>query len=410
MADNQHTEPLPAFDVVVIGGGFVGLSFAAMLLAAPESASLKVALVGSSDAGQATGPLGFDPRVFALSPRTELLLHEAGIWASVRKQRLCPYDSMYVWDGDGNGHIEFRADEAGLNHLGHIVENAVLVRALEAQVTSDARVHALPAERFAALQREEDGVQVILDSGTELSARLVIGADGANSRVRRQAGIGIRSWGYDQQAIVTTLRCERPHGFCARQRFAPEGPLALLPLTDNHNDTGLCSLVWSLDDDVAQQKLALNDEAFCEALTQASESVLGRVIEVDPRHAFPLRQRHATDYGVAGVILIGDAAHTLHPLAGQGANLGIYDAAALVDEICRAVRRRVPLAHSSLVSRYERQRKPHNLAAMTMMEGFKRGFGSEHLVLRWLRNEGLNGVDAFPPVKHWFSRAAAGQL
>ena len=213
-------------------------------------------------------------------------------------------------------------------------------------------------------------------------------------RLRELAQIQVNAWAYHHSAIVTTIRTAKNHGFIARQRFSHQGPLALLPLQSGPEDSGRhCSIVWSLEGDLAERMMALEDAAFCAELTRASEACLGPVEWADQRHAIPLWQRHASEYGRAGFALVGDAAHTIHPLAGQGVNLGLYDAQVLATEILRAHRRGIPLSHESLVQRYQRQRKFHNLAAMASMEGFKRLFGASSPSLLTLRNRGMGWVD-----------------
>jgi len=236
---------------------------------------------------------------------------------------------------------------------------------------------------------------------------LVVAADGANSAVRRLTGCQTREWDYLHQAIVTSVRCSEPHQATAWQRFTDEGPLAFLPLARDDGQHW-CSIVWSTTPEQAEQAMAMDDEAFCQALGRAFEGRLGEVLEADPRVCVPLRQRHAKRYVDEGLALIGDAAHVIHPLAGQGVNLGFLDAAVLAEELGRACERGERLADVKVLSRYERRRMPHNLALMAAMEGFERLFQANPLPLRWLRNSGLKIVEQMPEAKALFVRQALG--
>nr|NIR99224.1 2-octaprenyl-3-methyl-6-methoxy-1,4-benzoquinol hydroxylase [Gammaproteobacteria bacterium]NIT64837.1 2-octaprenyl-3-methyl-6-methoxy-1,4-benzoquinol hydroxylase [Gammaproteobacteria bacterium]NIV21796.1 2-octaprenyl-3-methyl-6-methoxy-1,4-benzoquinol hydroxylase [Gammaproteobacteria bacterium]NIY33417.1 2-octaprenyl-3-methyl-6-methoxy-1,4-benzoquinol hydroxylase [Gammaproteobacteria bacterium] len=228
----------------------------------------------------------------------------------------------------------------------------------------------------------------------------------ARSRVREQCGFPLRERDYGHSAIVATIRTGAGHGHTARQWFMPRGPLAFLPLTDGQRSERYCSIVWSQDHDVARELMDLDDEAFRGALGRASEGALGPVEWVGRRYSFPLYRRHAPEYVRPGVVLMGDAAHSIHPLAGQGVNLGFADAATLVEEIVRGVLRNLPVGHVSTLERYQRRRKPDNLAMMAGMEGFKRLFASDISLLRVLRNRGLSGVDRLLPVKKQIIRLA----
>jgi len=236
---------------------------------------------------------------------------------------------------------------------------------------------------------------------------LLVAADGALSRVREMMDFQTREWDYGHRAIVTTVQVEQPHGSTAWQRFLPSGPLALLPLPGDEGQH-LCSIVWSLQEHLVDDLLALDEAAFCAALEQASERRLGTVLGSSPRFAFPLRQRHAVDYVQPGVALVADAAHTIHPLAGQGINLGLQDVAALAEEILTGCARGANPGQLAVLRRYQRRRKGENLAMMAAMDGFKQLFEQQALPLRWLRNVGMRGVDQLPPVKQQLMRHAMG--
>lgn len=227
--------------------------------------------------------------------------------------------------------------------------------------------------------------------------------------MRRLAGCETREWDYLHHAIVTSVRCTEPNQQTAWQRFTDDGPLAFLPL-QKEGDSHWCSIVWSVTEAEAQRLMALDEAAFRQALGRAFEYRLGEVLEADPRLCIPLRQRHAKRYVQPGLALIGDAAHTIHPLAGQGVNLGLLDAAVLAEVLLGASTRGAQLGDPRVLSRFERRRMPHNLAMMAAMEGFERLFQANPLPLRWLRNAGLKSVQALPEAKALFVRQALGLI
>ena len=395
------------FDILVVGGGMIGAALALGL----SRQGWQVGLVEGAPLGQLTEPAGpannvadFEPRVSAISVASQRLLTMLGVWQEVVRSRHCPYREMVVWDGDGTGRICFSASEMGAQSLGTIVENREIVRALFLAL-ADATVSVFDGVRVQGWQREQG---LTLADGRTLTANLVIGADGGQSRLRQWAGLATREWDYDQQAIVATVRTERSHQFTAWQRFTPTGPLAFLPLGQENDDEHFCSIVWSQDTEEARRLMALSDDAFADAIGKALEGQLGFVHSVSKRYAFPLRQRHAKDYVGEGVALVGDAAHTIHPLAGQGANLGYGDVAAMLDELDRARHSGLSPADPLVLARYQRRRKGENLAMMGAMEGFKQLFARDELPVRWLRNTGMRWLDRLAPVKNRIAAEAMG--
>ena len=254
---------------------------------------------------------------------------------------------------------------------------------------------------------DETGVRLELEDGRSLSAGLLVAADGALSRVRDLAGFRTREWDYGQRAIVCTVETGLPHQATAWQRFLNTGPLAFLPLP-GFEGRHYCSIVWSAEPDLADALAALSDREFCDAAGEALESRLGAVLDCSPRASFPLRQRHAVEYTRPGIALVGDAAHTIHPLAGQGINLGLQDVIALSEELTAGMARGEAPGSPVLLARYQRRRKGENLLMMAAMDGFKSLFGSRQLPLRWLRNQGLKWVDRSGPIKHQLMRHAMG--
>lgn len=392
-------------DLIIVGAGMVGSTLALAL----QRSGLKTLLI---DAG-ALQPLPFDandafePRVSALSAASQRILERVGAWSGITARRASPYSEMQVWDGSGTGHIHFSAASVHAEVLGHIVENRVVQDALLDALKARGSVEMIAQARLERLERQEDGWTLTLADGQCLQAPLVVAADGANSTVRRLSGCETREWDYLHHAIVTSVRCAEPNQRTAWQRFTDDGPLAFLPLQrgDDHN---WCSIVWSVPEAEAARLMALDDEDFKAALGRAFEYRLGDVLEVDPRLCIPLRQRHAKRYVEPGLALIGDAAHSIHPLAGQGVNLGLLDAAVLAEVIQTALARGLEPGSLHVLGRYERRRMPHNLAMMAAMEGFERLFQADPPLLRWLRNAGLKGVQALPEAKAIFVRQALG--
>ncbi|WP_431481798.1 2-octaprenyl-3-methyl-6-methoxy-1,4-benzoquinol hydroxylase [Pseudomonas thivervalensis] len=393
-------------DLLIVGAGMVGSALALAL----QGSGLQVLLLdGSPMSVKPFDPqAAFEPRVSALSTASQRILDRLGVWDGITARRASPYTDMRVWDGSGTGQIHFSAASLHAETLGHIVENRVVQDALLDRL-HDCDLGLLANARLEQMRRSGDDWLLTLADGRTLRAPLVIAADGANSAVRRLTGVATREWDYLHHAIVTSVRSARPHRMTAWQRFTDNGPLAFLPLErDGQHDW--CSIVWSTTPDEAQRLMALDDIEFRNVLERAFEGQLGTVLSADPRLCVPLRQRHAKRYVTEGLALIGDAAHTIHPLAGQGVNLGFLDAAVLAEVLLQAAGRGERLADVKVLSRYERRRMPHNLALMAAMEGFERLFQADPLPVRWLRNTGLKLVDRLPEAKALFVREALGLI
>jgi 2-octaprenylphenol hydroxylase len=397
------------FDVVIVGAGIAGTALAVAL----SGHGLMIGVVEAQALSARPLPLtqnlqDFDPRVSALTPRSREFLARLGAWDAIAAYRHCAYRHMTVWDAEGTGQIEFDRDEVGANELGHIVENRVIVHALLAKVAAAPDITVLsPVVLESCARLASSRMSLTLEGGEVLEADLLVAADGALSRVREMMGFRCREWDYGHRAIVATIEVAHPHEATAWQRFLPSGPLALLPLPGD-GDHHYCSIVWSMQEEMVDAVLALDDAAFCAELTRASESRLGAVLGTSRRFAHPLRQRHAVDYVQPGVALVADAAHTIHPLAGQGINLGLQDVAVLAAEIQAGQRNGVNPGQLDLLQRYQRQRKGENLVMMTAMDGFKRLFEQQSLPLRWLRNVGMRRIDKLPPLKQQLMRHAMG--
>lgn len=399
-----------SFDILVAGGGMIGSALALGL----SRQGWQVGLVEGVDREtlvQAPDPAAtvadFEPRVSAISVASQKLLEQLGVWPDITAGRHCPYQAMTVWDGDGTGRIQFDAAELQARALGTIIENRGIVRALFSAL-AQSQVELIDGAAVTGCRRPGDHSVLELEGGRVVSAALVIGCDGANSRLRQWVGLPTREWDYDQQAIVATVRTSQSHRFTAWQRFSLTGPLAFLPLLNESGDDHFCSIVWSQDTAEARRLMALEDAAFAVELEQAIERELGTVEAVSRRFAFPLRQRHAKDYIAPGFALVGDAAHTIHPLAGQGANLGYGDVRALLEELSRARQAGLSPSNELVLQRYQRRRKGENLTMMAAMEGFKQLFGRDELPVRWLRNTGMRWLDQLGPVKNRIAAEAMG--
>ena len=389
------------YDLIISGGGMVG----AMLACALGQTDLNIALLEGTPLERIQPGAELDYRVSAINRASQRIFAAVGAWESMVAWRVSPFRAMRVWDAAGSGQIHFDSADLGEPLLGWIIENRVIQAALleRAQQLPAVTLLCPAALKSAEPLAENGGWQVQLTDGCALTTRLLVGADGAQSQVRRLAGIDTRGWDYDQQAVVANVRTAEPHQETAWQRFLPAGPLAFLPLAD-----GRCSIVWSTAPETADELLALDEVDFARMLTDAFDQRLGEIVEVGPRSAFPLRLQHARAYVKPGLALIGDAAHVVHPLAGQGVNLGLLDAATLAEVILDALATGHDFSSIKTLRRYERRRKGDNLLMLGVMDGFKRLFGNTLPPVRLLRNLGLNLTDAIGPLKNGIARRAMG--
>lgn len=386
-------------DVVIVGGGMVGLGLAAAL----KGSALKVAVVEgqlpASELDEAP-----DNRVSALSLASQRILQQVGAWRGIEARRLQPYMQMEVWEQDSFGRIAFDAASLRQPELGHIVENRVIQLALLEAILDGDNIQLLSPARASSLQSGEAGSLLLLEDGSALSAKLVVAADGAHSWVRRQADIPLTSWDYGHHALVATVRCAEPHEAVARQIFTPEGPLAFLPLWQ----PDLCSIVWSVPAARAEALCQCDEEQFNRQLTTAFDGRLGLCKVAGGRSAIPLTARYARDFARERLVLVGDAAHTIHPLAGQGVNLGLLDAAALAEQILRNQAAGKDIGRLANLRGYERWRKSEAASMLAAMEGLKRLFAGANPLKKLVRGAGLCAFDLLTPLKQSVIRAAMG--
>jgi 2-octaprenyl-3-methyl-6-methoxy-1,4-benzoquinol hydroxylase len=339
--------------------------------------------------------------VFALAADASALLARLGAWPAIAAARAHPYRRMRVWDAAGGSELCFDADALGQAQLGHIVENALLVDRLWSALAAEPGIARHCPDSLAAFEQDESGVEVELASGARLRAQLLLGADGAHSRVRELAGIGWRGASYGQRAIVAYVRTQRPHEDTCWQRFLPSGPLAFLPCGD-----GRSSIVWSLPEAEAARRLALDDATFLAELTRAFDARLGEVVEVSARRAFPLERRLASEMLEGRVALLGDAAHVVHPLAGQGVNLGLRDVSALAEALAAAKSSCRELAGTRL-QRWARGRESDNAGSSQAFDAINRVFSNDAMLPTLLRSH-LLGIANVPPLTRLLWRRAAG--
>ncbi|NND38688.1 MAG: UbiH/UbiF/VisC/COQ6 family ubiquinone biosynthesis hydroxylase [Pseudomonadales bacterium] len=414
MANIKHSSP---YDVIIVGAGIAGSTLAAAL--ASGSHGLRIALVEARPSPAHALPEkgfsvhDFEPRVSALTHASCSTMQRLGVWPGVPPDRCCRFKSMRVWDARGSGQIDFNCKDIGAEKLGCVVENNVLAAALREHLQTQGSVYLRDGSAVATAHCDSNGANVQLEDGGSLTSTLMVAADGANSPLRETMNMPVRRWDYHQDAIVCTAKNTRPHQDTAWQIFTEQGPLAFLPLppaTDNSADAGrLCSIVWSQSRARAEQLMALDDNEFANALGVAFEHKLGDVEAVSRRFSFPLAQQHAKDYVQSSFALIADAAHSLHPLAGQGLNLGIADAMSLSGKLFEAIEAGRPINDIKYLKRYQRERKTDNLAMLAAVESFYHLYQRDlPLTLRWLRNEGMRTVANTAWLKRLILRHAMG--
>jgi 2-polyprenylphenol 6-hydroxylase len=382
-------------DVVVVGSGVAGMATA--LGCAQQG--LRVALVGPEPRNLAIEP-GFDARIYAIAPASVALLERLGVWGSVDQSRIAPVERMRVF-GDGGEELTFDAYGAAVRELATIVEERELMRVLAAACAYQPALARLTSA-FKVFDREAAGAHVELQDGARLAARLVIGADGANSAVRAAAGISAIERPYGQRAVVANFACERAHGNTAWQWFTDEGVIALLPLPDRH-----VSLVWSAPEALALELAALDRDALARRVTERSRSALGQLQAIGASHSFVLRKLTVRRLVAPAVALVGDAAHVVHPLAGQGLNLGLQDVAELLDCIAARESHRA-LGDLVLLRRYERGRAEAIGAMRWTTDGLQRLFAVDDPFVKGARNAGLAVVNRLVPLKNMLIRRAIG--
>lgn len=385
------------YDVVIVGGGMVGATLACAL----GGSSLRVAVVEGERPPAFAPEQPRDVRVSAVSIASASIFSAIGAWRGMTDRRACPFRRMRVWEEQGD--VLFRSEDIHESVLGYIVENRVIQLALLDRVPAFPNVELLCPAAMRGIDYAPDGSKVTLEDGRELSGRLLIAADGGFSRVRQVAGMGVSHWDYEQHALVLTVETGYGQQDITWQRFTPTGPQAFLPLTGPY-----ASLVWYHAPDEVKRLKALPDGELLAAVRAAFPDCLGEIRGIVARGSFPLRRQHALTYVKQGIALIGDAAHMIHPLAGQGVNIGLLDAAALAEVLVRAAGQGRDIAAMEVLREYERMRRTGNFVMMSAMDLFYRAFGNANPPLKVLRNLGLGLAERVAPAKSYFMRYAMG--
>ena len=394
----------PEFDVIIVGAGVIGSVMAGLLPALKLCAAGRVAVVADQFAAAPQSGADWDLRVFALSRASERLLKVCGVWNSLPAKRVFPYERMCVFDAGGTpagpGSLTFDCAELGEPNLGYIVDG----KALQWQCLQSARAAGvvLIEGAVAAISTGDDAVTLSLSDGRELRGTLLAAADGTDSKTRELLGIDTAGHAYHQDALVAHVRTAEAHANTAWQRFLKTGPVAFLPLED-----GRCSIVWSVDRPQGDILRAMDGEAFGRALTEASGAVLGQCTLTTKVASFPLKLQYAVDYARPRALLLGDAAHVVHPLAGQGLNLGLLDCASLAQVLGEAGGAGNFGDYRNL-RRYERWRRSENSIAATALDGLERIFSSSGALSAGLRSTGLSAVAKMPFLKRGLAQRALG--
>lgn len=394
------------FDIAVIGAGIVG-SCAALSLA---RAGYRVALVEAHEPKPWLEETP-DLRVVALAGDNQRLLDRCGVWKKIAERRAWPYTEMRVWDAAAGNELHLSASQQAQESLGSIVENNNIADALWQAIKHEQGIQSFCPDKLESIEQEES-VILHLKSGAVIKANLVLGADGASSKVRELLGLQSNKKDYGQRGVVAFVKTEKSHENTAWQRFLPTGPLAFLPFGDK-----CCSIVWTLPSDEADRLLQCDEESFCRELTRAFDARLGNVIEVSQRAAFPLQRSLSKEMLVGRIALIGDAAHTVHPLAGQGVNLGLRDVASLLDLLGEAKKTHENSRQKSTVQisqhkleRWSRQRISENAVAAYSFEAINRVFSNDDVLPTLMRGHMFGIANVVPPIRNFLLKQAAGRL
>ena len=395
------------YKAIVVGAGPVGVALALALSRVDENQP--ILLLDAAAALPKYSPEKPDARIFALNEGARSLLDQLGVWSDIQSQRCLPYSRMQVWDAQGTGSIEFDCVDSGADFdtrsLGHIVEANLIQEVLTKAIDNQPNIRLAHPEKVSDLDLTDNQAILGLESGQRVQAELVCAADGANSSLRQMAGIQVNEEHTGQEAIVANVWHELPNECCAWQIFMPTGPLAFLPMAD-FEGRHLSSIVWSLDQEDAERLKQSSDQEFEFALTRAIEERFGQVSLMSKRFSFSLVQRHAQTYVQPSFALVGDAAHSIHPLAGLGANIGFQDVAALTEELARATSRSIPWGNLQILKRYQRARQFDNELVLKSMKGFKDLFGQTNPAIAAIRNLGLQGANVTPAIKRRFIQQA----
>ncbi|MCK5828833.1 MAG: FAD-dependent monooxygenase [Methylococcales bacterium] len=386
------------FDVVIIGGGMVGATVACSL----GGSHLSVAIIEQTLPEKFSTEQPHDLRVSALSIASKNILQTIGAWDGVVKRRFCPFRRMRVWETAGD--TEFNSDDIGYSELGYIVENRITQLSLLENLTEFTNVELIAPVSIKDINYSPLGKTILqLSDGRSIQTKVMVAADGGNSRVRQTVGLGVTSWDYKQHALVIYVETDYEQQDITWQRFVPSGPQAFLPLTGNYG-----SIVWYNSADEVRRLKTLSNETLINELSQTFPECLGKVKQVLGKASFPLKRQHAQQYIKQGVALVGDAAHMINPLAGQGVNIGLLDAAALAEVLIEAKNKGDEIGSISVLQRYEKMRRNENLRMMTVMDAFYQVFSNDIVPVKFLRNMGLGLAERIFPAKKKVMKMAIG--
>lgn len=388
-----------SFDVVIVGGGMVG----AMLASALGHSNLNIAVIEAFEPKLFDDSQDYDLRVSAVSIASQKMFEAIGAWQKMLDKRACSYRRMLVWDGEQGGETLFDSGEIYQPVLGTIIENRVIQLSLLEVVKASNNIEWICPDKIISVNEQADQVSLELESGRVLKSRLLVGADGANSTVRQLCDIEITKTPYEQHALVATIETELNQQDITWQRFVPSGPQAFLPLKGNR-----ASMVWYNSEEEVRRLRSLQDDAFILEMEQTFPERLGRIIALKERGSFPLIKSHAKTYVKKRVVLVGDASHTIHPLAGQGVNLGLMDAAVLAEIVLQQNAAGADFGRLQVLRKYERARRGYNTAMISAMDVFYQAFKERPLPVQVLRSAALNIADKLGPVKKTAMKYAMG--
>lgn len=400
MASHEHREA----EVLIQGGGMVGLTLGVAL----AGAGVETVVLEKSDPA-ATVAAEFDGRVSAITHGSQQALNTIGLWSDMARHAE-PILDIRVTDGDSPLFLHFDHRVVGDAPFGHIVENRHTRQALYAAAAKLDRLELIAPCGLRGLKRGPAGIEAELDDGRRIRARLAVAADGRHSSLRREAGIAVTTWRYDQAGIVCTVAHERPHHGVAQERFLPAGPFAILPMTSDPLAGHRSSLVWTERADLAPVIMALDEAGFMTEMARRFGDHLGRLKVVGGRWSFPLGLSHATRYCHTRLVLVGDAAHAIHPISGQGLNLGLRDVTALAEVVVDARRLGLDIGAGDVLDRYERWRRFDTTLLLAVTDGLNRLFSNDIAPIKLTRDLGLAAVDRLPPLKRLFMRHAMGAI